>query len=347
MREAMRLILALIISGLVGCASRSSPQPGPPAPAAASTAGPSQDGASQGGEWLERLNYYRVAAGIRAIHDKPSLSRGAYLHARYLVKNYDPKHVLGAWAHQEQVGNQWYSAEGQIAGEQGDVVFGSPRMTDQRAIDGWLLAPFHSFPMLDPRLTTAGFGRFCNERLCVSVLELERPSSYLSSTFRNSTDFDPERRIAVQQTLHGALPPKEVFRQPILFPPEGTEVSTGIFRGGEWPDPLSACPGYSAPTGVIVMASFGNSFSPEVTEHSLTCDGKAVEVCLVNAEQYKNGSNETRDAGRDDLFFFAGVLMIPRDPIAGGSQCVATLANHGKTHRWSFKVASGWNGSDD
>jgi len=38
--------------------------------------------------------------------------------------------------------------------------------------DGWMALPFHRMPILNPRLTSAGFGLYCESQACAAGLNL-------------------------------------------------------------------------------------------------------------------------------------------------------------------------------
>ncbi len=89
-------------------------------------------------------------ANLPALTENPTLSDGAWKHARYLVKN-------DVVQHPEEPGAPWYTPEGDTAGRSGNV-FGTTDLnaSDASAIDGWLQGPFHAVGVLDPALQTVG-----------------------------------------------------------------------------------------------------------------------------------------------------------------------------------------------
>src|SRR5260370_27163996 len=132
-------------------------------PAAASVAiAPSTDDASlaapSSDSWLARINYYRAMAGLERVSQDSKMSDGDIKHARYMVKNYVGRTDLGLDMHQEDKHNQWYTADGSIAGLTSDVIPpGGIELTDKQAIDLWVAGPFHRLPILNPTLMQAGY----------------------------------------------------------------------------------------------------------------------------------------------------------------------------------------------
>src|SRR5690242_20483914 len=72
--------------------------------------------------WLARINYYRAMAGLERVSPDSKMSYGDVKHARYMVKNFVGRTDLGIDMHREDKHNQWYTAEGSIAGLTSDVI---------------------------------------------------------------------------------------------------------------------------------------------------------------------------------------------------------------------------------
>ena len=104
---------------------------------------------------LERINFYRKAAGLEPVANDPALGKGCALHAQYLVKNSNHPSVDGLGMHKEDPKLPLYSAEGAAAGE-ASVVF--PTGDPVGAVDKWIASLFHRVPLLDPQLSKVGFG---------------------------------------------------------------------------------------------------------------------------------------------------------------------------------------------
>jgi uncharacterized protein YkwD len=175
---------------------------GQPAPAAATTAPPTDETSStapSSDNWLTRINYYRAMAGLERVSRDSRMSDGDVKHARYMVKNYVGRSDLGLDAHHEDKHNQWYTAEGSIAGLTSDVIPpGSIELTDKQAIDMWVAGPFHRLPILNPALKEAGFGSYSEDGESAMALQLREPSA-----LEHSTAFKPAPRSYIMPANRG------------------------------------------------------------------------------------------------------------------------------------------------
>src|SRR5262249_38071254 len=92
------------------------------------------------------------------------------------------------------------------------------------------------------------------------------------------------------------------FSTPIMFPGNRSEIVLSAYRGGEWPDPLSACHGYRVPSGLPITLELGPSAEPiRVSARSLAIDGDEVENCLVTAHTYTNSDPQQLMIAKDGL----------------------------------------------
>ena len=105
------------------------------------------------------------------------------------------------------------------------MVSGSDSSTDQYGIDLWMSGPFHGVAILDPQLEVVGFG------------------SYRESigTWKMGATLD------VSRGRTSAEPPAGTY--PVMWPGDGQSTTILGYRGTEWPDPLTSCPGISATYG--------------------------------------------------------------------------------------------------
>ena len=76
-------------------------------------------------------------------------------------------------------------------------------------------------------------------------------------------------------------------------------ASERAFRGGEYPDTLASCHGYSAPTGIPIILELGapsGGQNVKVSSSSVSEDGSQVETCAYDATSYANpdGYQQTR-----------------------------------------------------
>ena len=133
-------------------------------------------------EWLNRVNYYRTMVKLPPIVEDPALSRGDLAHTTYIVRNYRDaieRDGLGAQMHTEDPGSPGFTPEGLEAAKSSDMDVWSMRGasadgwgTPAWSIDGWMALPFHRMPILNPNLTSAGFGLYCEAGACAAGLNL-------------------------------------------------------------------------------------------------------------------------------------------------------------------------------
>jgi len=177
-----------------------------------------------------------------------------------------------------------------------------------------MAAPFHAVGILDPRLTRVGFGSYREGDGGVQM----------------AAALDVIRGL-------GALPAGT--RYPIFWPAEGMTLPLRSFWG-EYPDPLTSCPGYRLPTGLPIIVQFGaGERTPRVTAHSLRDGGTALEHCVITEESYVNPDAGAQQTGRLILGQRDAVVLIPRQRLAGGATYTASLTVDGQTYSWTFAVA--------
>jgi uncharacterized protein YkwD len=282
--------------------------------------------ASTSSNWLTVLNGYRARLKVPPVGEDPALSRGCLAHAKYLVTNYGQMMAHGgspgASLHQEDESKREYSPEGLKAAQASDVVY-QPRnkMTQDQlmaqAIEWWISGPFHRPELLSPELMQAGFGQYCEGVGCVSALDIASDSAL-------------------------ALPGGSPLAEPIEVPPDGATVEAPRF-GGEWPDPVSSCPGYSAFAPAITL-QLGLHVPAKITDASLTqttgaAAGTKLATCAYDFESYTNPDRGTQAKGREVLKSFGEVVMMVRDPLAGGETYRVAMNVNGKPYTWSFTAA--------
>jgi uncharacterized protein YkwD len=273
--------------------------------------------------WLTPLNYYRQLAELAPVTPDPALAAGDLAHARYLVKT-DTDNIragtIGAEAHTEDPSNPWYSRAGQVAAQGSDVEaganpYGKPWITPQAAISGWISTPFHRLAILNPLLQAAGYGQYCDGGSCAAALNL-------------LTDMDP-------------VPPiPEMLPKPIMFPPDGSTLPLRSWEG-EWPDPLTSCPGYSAPSGLGITLQLGLTLETNLSQYQVT-RGRgapvAIEVCGFDSDSYVNPDPSTQERGRHILVNLGALVIVPRAPLEAGDYNVAMTAND-HPYAWSFTIS--------
>lgn len=249
------------------------------------------------GSWLTRLNLWRSNAGLPNLTENAAWSAGDYSHSVYMVKT-------GLVTHSEDPANPYYTAAGDAAARNGNIqVNSTTSTTDDQAIDWWVQAPFHAMGMMDPRLQTTGFG-----------------------SYRDSTT-SPWQFGAALDTIRGNSFTGGNY--PVYFPGNGSTEPLTSYGGGEFPDPLQACPGYSVPTGLPVFIEVGGNVSTTATGHSLTGNGVPLNHCVIDS---------SNSALSSYLVSRGGVIVIPQQPLQSGVKYVVALTVNGVAYTWSFMV---------
>jgi uncharacterized protein YkwD len=257
-------------------------------------------------DWLGTLNAYRATAGLPAARANGDWVAGAIAHSRYTVLN-------GELGHAEDAEKPGYSEAGHEAGMSGNVMATSrARLTPRDAIDLWMQGPFHAAGLLDPRLRASAYGQH---------VDASAPRYRAAATMDTIRGLDTSSRIT----------------SPIVWPGGGSGVPQTSYTGGEWPDPLTPCAGYAAPTGLPIVILGGG----DLTAHSLTAGGAPVEHCAYDADGYRNPDASTRDYARRGMASRGAVFIVPRQPLVVGTSYTVAATVNGRSLRWSFHVTGG------
>jgi len=250
-----------------------------------------------GGGWLARLNLWRTTTGLTPLTENSLWSSGDYNHSLYMVKN-------DLVTHYETPGVPYYTVDGDTAARNGNIqVSSTTSTTDEAAIDWWMGAPFHAMNMMDPRLTTTGFGSYREVKSGWqegATLDTIRGNSFSGGTY------------------------------PVYWPGNGATEPLTNYSGNEFPDPLQACPGYSMPTGLPVFIEVGGNVSTTAgATHTFTGNGVALEHCIIDSSNSAVGSY---------LYTRGGVIVVPRQPLQNGVTYTVSITVNGAPYTWSFTV---------
>jgi len=298
-----------------------------PRAAEGSAPGSSGNPATAEPSWLARVNYYRAMVKLPVIVEDPELSTGDRAHTMYIVRNYHDAIThsgLGAEMHTEDPGKPNFTPEGLDAAKSSDMDVWSMRGVSNDpggwgsptwSIDGWMSLPFHRMPILNPRLTSAGFGLYCEAEACAAGLNLLKGSE-------------------------GKMPTGAEAALPIKFPPDGGSVAMRSFEN-EWPNPLTSCPGYEGPSGVAITLQLGNWMDTHLGEYSVARvnpDGSRtkVEACGIDSTSYSNPDAYSQDLGRNVLKSYGTVVLIPRAPLDQSAKYAVSMTANGKQYNWTF-----------
>jgi hypothetical protein len=267
-------------------------------------------GPPPGPEWLTIVNGYRALSLLPPVTENTVWSDGDWKHARYMVKT-------DQITHDEDNNSPWYTPEGDEAAHSGNVmVSSSSSATDRSAIDLWLQGPFHALGILDPALLQSGFGSYREA----------------DGGWQMAATLDVSRG-------QGAIPGSVKF--PILWPGNGVSFPFNSYNGGESPDPLTSCSGYSAPTGFPVIIQLGpGNITPNVTAHSFARGGTALVHCIYDETNYSNPDGGSQSLVRSILNARDAVVLIPRQPLSAGQTYTVSITANGQTYIWTFTIAS-------
>jgi len=279
----MSLGLAAICSTLVLSASTST----------ATAAGPAAD------DWLGIVNVYRAQSGLPPIVNNPAWSNGATNHSCWML--------LNGIAHDETPGSPGYTADGDLAGNSGNVaVSGSSSATTRSHIDLWMTGPFHAIGLLRPSLSQASYG------LCAS------PPNPTRTQWKSAATLD-----VVRGNNWGAAK----LGTPVVFPGNGATTSLTRFIA-ETPDPRTFCGWGSQTVGLPLIAMM----PANVTTASATLVGPSgpVPTCVLHKSN-TSGTASSILAGDN------AVVVVPASPLAKGEYSVSVGSNGGNAN-WTFTV---------
>lgn len=250
------------------------------------------------GPWLDRLNAWRASTNLPPLVENTTWSQGDYNHSVYMVKD-------DLVTHYEVSTEPYYTVDGDTAARNGNIeVNSTTAFSDQQAIDWWMGAPFHAMGMMDPRLTSTGFGSYREVKSgwqAGFTLDTLRGNSFTGGNF------------------------------PVYFPGNGSSVPLTSYSGNEFPDPLQACPGYSVPVGLPVFVEIGGNVATTATADSFTGNGAPLDHCVIDSNNPAVGSS---------LTYRGGVIVIPRLPLIAGVQYSVAVTVNGAPYKWTFTVNS-------
>lgn len=260
--------------------------------------------------WLGYVNRFREEGGLTPLLDDVSWSLGSESHSRYTVKT-------DFVTHSQDSGSPWFSQAGLDAARNGNLAatvwYEAP---PEWAIDYWMTAPFHALPMLDPQLTSVGFGWYREQDGGI--------------VFAANMD--------VQRGLDQALVD---FSYPLTFPRDGGSVWVRQSVLTEWPDPMTSCPGYVRPTGppLILQAGTGSG-KPAIGGSSLRSGEQVLDHCIFGESTYSNPDAASQQSGRRILDVRDAIVLIPRLPLQPDKSYTVSLVVDGQQVTWSFNAVA-------
>jgi len=300
-----------------------------------------------------RVNYYRAMAKLPPIVDDSAISAGALNHARYLVENGigDGDMVLEKGQlrfHAPQDAFRWedkgrpgYSDDGASAGRNAVVISAQDiDLSGADFVDRLMTMPFSGLIPMVPQFSLVGLGAYCDSSLCAIVI----PYRFALEKSVRIALYDGPASDRFWNPSLGLIPIETGrLRVPVEFPPDGSTVGLQSYDGGDYPEPLAACPGYTAPTGAPISIQLGEGYGPdgslEVESDSVTRDGNEIDSCLITAASYSSSNADQTKLGKYGLVRIGAAVIIPRAPLAPGRYQVA-LKEAGKLYQWGFTVAA-------
>jgi hypothetical protein len=209
----------------------------------------------------------------------------------------------GQVTHSESTAYSQYTVAGDTAAQNSNIfVSSSTATTDDQSIDWWMGAPFHAMAMVDPRLSSTGFG-----------------------SYRNSA-YSPWQMGAAVDTSRGNSGATGLYTNPVFFPGNLTTEPLTSYSGNESPNPQAACPGYS---GLPLFIEIGGNVSTTAGAHTLTANGGLLANCVIDA----NNASFT-----SYLKWRGGVILMPQQALVSGTTYTVALTVNAVPYTWSFKV---------
>lgn len=289
MRKRIVLACAVFAVGAVAAGCVAEPVPPLPPP-------PPQPGV------IAAINEYRTAAHLAPVVENGAWSADALQHARYMV-------YAGVIGHTEDPANPYFTPEGAAAASRSNAAgTNDATASDRSFVDGWMTAPFHAVGILDPRLTTVGFG-----------------------AYRDAAA--PIPAAAALNILDGLDGPDA--HGVVVFPGDGSTVGiTGY--GREWPNALTGCPGYRFPAGLPLIVQL--PAAEQIRTARLSRQSEDLELCTYDGSTYTNPDPDAQQVGRDSLSRRDATVLIPREPLEHGAQYVAVVTTNLRIVSWTFRV---------
>jgi hypothetical protein len=136
----------------------------------------------------------------------------------------------------------------------------------------------------------------------------------------------------------GTISPSISF--PIRWPEDGATMPYDTYNGGESPDPLSSCNGYSIPSGPPIYFQIGSGNQvPNVTSHSFQLGASVLESCVFDETSYINPNPSYQSLGRSVLNARDAIIIIPRYPLTPSTTYSVSITVNGQVYNWSFTTS--------
>ena len=178
-----------------------------------------------------------------------------------------------------------------------------------------MTGPFHAIPILQPKLKEVGYGAY--------------------------READGGMQMGAGVDVYRGIDILAQMTYPVFYPANGKVLPVEQYSGGETPDPLSPCTGYTTPSGPPVIAQFGDGFTAiNLTAHSFRQGNTELEHCIYTETSYTNADPQQQSMGRSVLGNQDAVVIIPRYPLATGQSYTVQMTVNGQAYSWSFTVGA-------
>jgi uncharacterized protein YkwD len=223
-------------------------------------------------DWVVAINNLRTSAGLPAVVADSASTTGAINHSRYVVLN-------NLLTHTEVSTMPGYTDSGNTAGQTGDVGAGGGLSSFQDSLKGFMTGGYHWEPIMDPSLVSVGYGT-----ATAAEVQALFPSQFKPGGFGSATTIVFNRSFG--------KPTK-----PIMWPPSGGTMPYTSYTGGETPNALTNCAGYSTPTGASLTLQLPSA--PQVTGVTLSMAGVSGNLpsCWFDGDNVQFTANESRPDG--------------------------------------------------
>ncbi len=263
-------------------------------------------------DWLATINRYRAAAGLPAVSDHPAWDVGLQRHLTYLAST-PSQYFTGQYqsAHTENPASPYFSTDGAAEAGYSDLVRGAA-FSPLQAVNEWLTAPFHAIGVLRAQLR--------------QVALADAPST-------------GDAGLDVIQGLNYNQP---AATAPIRFPGPGVTTDLLAF-GGERPDPLETCgwqqgPPVGLPLIIMLPRDPARALTASVTGPTGTESNANGRLCVVDKHTYHSSDPVYGPNARYILSADHAVILIPRDPLTGGSYSVRIRQPGTPDIHWTFSA---------
>lgn len=264
--------------------------------------------------WLQEINYYRLATGLKPVADDRAWDRGILNHLKYLLDT-PAKYFTGQYAsyHTENPKSPYYTPSGALEASRSDLLIGSTGSA-LGDIDSWLAAPFHAIGMLRSPLRKVAFA-----------------AGYIGAGL----------------DVLGGLTSAPPDPKPVLFPGPRSTTNLVSYAGDELPDPTQSCHWSKSvahdPIGLPIIALLPHTPSRHLVATLKLPSGKVERtagrtLCLVDQFTYHSTDKIYGPTGLEILEGDNAVLLLPSGDLVNGWYKVTITDTAKITYSWRFRV---------